>query len=249
MSSPALSARGLTKSFARGLARSPTTHVALRDVNLDVCRGEIVALVGCAGAGKTTLLQCLCGLLRCDSGTVRLFGEALERSGCSPAIAYLPAIPLFYPFLTPRDILEVRAARSGNGTARSEGVDRVLSTLGLDRVERCRISALSRETVRRVAIAEALVARPEVILADTDANALTPAFDDVTLEAIGSCAAAGAAVILASRDAAVVTSVATRILVLAEGRSTRTFVVESFGEPIVVVAGPRPARLLAERVH
>lgn len=222
LSVPALSARRLTKSFARGLARAATHVTALEAVDLDVHRGEIVGVVGGAGAGKTTLLQCLCGLLRADSGAVHR----------PHGISYVAAVPVFYPFLTPRDVLELSIGRRGRLSLRPDVVDWTLSSLELARVERSRIAALPYDALKRIAVAEALVLEPRVMLVDSNAADSVPAFDPVTLRAIASHAESGAAIVLAARDAAAVASVATRLILLEGGRNRS-----------------QPGRFVAERVH
>ena len=221
VSIPAVSARGLTKSFARGLARAATSVKALDSVDLDVHSGEIVGLVGSAGAGKTTLLQCLCGLLRVDSGAVR----------CPVKIAYVAAVPVFYPFLTPRDVLEVSMTRRGGSGMTPDVVERTLAVLALDRVATSRIAALPFDALKRIAVAEALVLQPRLMLVDSNPADSVP-FDAVTLRALAAHAQAGAAIVLGARHASAVASVATRLVLLEGGRNRS-----------------RPGRFVAERVH
>lgn len=221
LSIPAVSSRGLTKSFARGLARAASRVTALEAVDLDVDRGEIVGLVGSAGAGKTTLLQCLSGLLRTDAGTVR----------CPPKTAYVAAVPVYYPFLTPRDVLAVSIARRGLSGMWPVVVERTLSVLELDCVARLRIAALPRDALKRLAVAEALVLQPEAILVDSNPADRVP-FDAVTLRALAAYAATGTAIVIAARDATAVAPVAPRQVQLEGGRNTS-----------------KPGRIVAERVH
>ena len=114
MTASVLTLRGVAKTFARGLARAARRTAALCEVDLDLAPGEIVALNGADGAGKTTLLQCASGLLRVDAGEVRWFGDAFPGGGIVPGVAFVPAVPVFYPFLTVRDVLAYRASRDGS---------------------------------------------------------------------------------------------------------------------------------------
>jgi ABC-type multidrug transport system ATPase subunit len=246
----AVCARGLTKTFARGLARAARRTVALHEVDIDLRCGELLGLAGPEGAGKTTLLQCLCGLLKRDGGKVEVLGEPFDGCGCAPGISYVPAVPVFYPFFTVRDVLESRFARSLITTRRSYTVENVLRALDLSSIERCRISGLPREALRRLAIAEAVVSEPAVILVDTAASAVDPPVSAVSLKALQDCACAGAAVVVAARDASSIALGATRILLLDRGRIVRTFSLESLGEPIVDTPSPLLlSRRVAERVH
>ncbi|MGK2962974.1 MAG: ATP-binding cassette domain-containing protein [Gemmatimonadaceae bacterium] len=249
LAEPSLSGRGLTKAFRSGLARAPRRHVAIDSVNIDVRPGELLGIVGGAGAGKTTLLQCLCGLLKLDKGRVELFGDALDPGFCPLQVAYVPAVPVYYPFLTPRDVLQFRAARTPGPPADSRASSRILRSLELDGLDRCRISSLPGDVIRRVAVAEALAGRPEVVLVDSGAEDLFRPFGPAVLSALAGRAESGMAVVLATRDASAIAFTATRIFLLDEGRTARTFALESFGEPIIATGSPFASRVVAERVH
>jgi ABC-type multidrug transport system, ATPase component len=109
--SPLLRIRGLTRSFARGLARRTGGLMALEDIDLEIHRGDVIGIIGPEGAGKTSLLQCAAGLLKRDAGTVEWFGHLFPGGGCVPGVAFVPAVPVYYPFLTVRDVVEYRYAR------------------------------------------------------------------------------------------------------------------------------------------
>jgi ABC-type multidrug transport system ATPase subunit len=179
-----------------------------------------------------------------------LFGERLGAGVCPPQIAYVPAVPVYYPFLSERDVLELRLARNLFSPRRETLVDRTLSRLDLDSVARCRIGALPKDVLRSVALAEAFVGGPDVVLADTNASDLMPPLSPAALRALEQHAAEGCAVVVASRDVASLASVANRILLLDSGRIARTFSLESYGEPIIPDAFPPVGkRFVAERVH
>jgi ABC-2 type transport system ATP-binding protein len=248
LSIPALSSRGLCKSFARGLARDPRRTSAIRAIDIDLYPGELIGFIGTAGSGKTTLLQCMAGLLRPDAGKVEFFGESLQ-SGSSPAsIGYVPAVPVFYPFLTPRDIVQIRLARESLVPPGMDETRRILASLDLESVADTRVMALPRDVVRRVSIAEALAGSPAVILLDTSPADMISPLHPSALRALTANSEGGSAVIIATRDASSVAFAASRMFLLHEGRAVRSFALESLGEPIV---GRLPARnrFVAERVH
>src|SRR5689334_1529665 len=78
-----LSLRGVCNSYQAGIAGCSASVAVLRDVDLDVAPGELVAISSGVGAGKTTLLLCAAGMLRPDRGTVSWFGR-VNRAGVSP---------------------------------------------------------------------------------------------------------------------------------------------------------------------
>src|SRR5712671_1492007 len=81
---PALCVRGVSKVYRSGARGRALATPALREIRLDVDRGEIVGLVGRPGAGKSSLLLCLAGLLRADEGTITWFGEQITPHHVPP---------------------------------------------------------------------------------------------------------------------------------------------------------------------
>lgn len=226
-----LSVRGLRKSFAHGLARSPTRTLAINDIDLDLCSGEILGIAGDAGSGKTTLLQCTCGLLRPDRGIVNLRRDSASIQ-VDGAIAYVAPVPVYYPFLTVRDVVSLRAARAVSRETK-QSTDEALDRVDLRRAGNDLVAMLSPFELVRLSLAEALLTSPPVIMVDTNA-AESPVRDVLFRRVIQRIADTGAAVILASRNAAALESIATRTTMLTDGR----------------IADPRCASLfVAERMH
>jgi ABC-type multidrug transport system ATPase subunit len=201
----ALSIRGLRKSFARGLARCTRRTVAISDVDLDLYQSEIVALTGAEGSGKTTLLQCACGLLRPDSGSV------IARH----VVAYVPPIPIYYPFLTVRDVVALRVARTCS--CRGGAVEGVIDLVQLHHARNDIVATLSPGELTRLSIAEAMSANPAVVLIDTSTSrtALDGLCDFNLLDRI---AASGTAVMIGARETGEIESRVSREIRLSEGR-------------------------------
>src|SRR4029078_9195626 len=148
-SAPVISMRGVTKSFARGLARASRRTLAITDVDLEVYPGEVIVISGDEGAGKTTLLQCACSLLRSDEGAVK-----------HAVASYVAAVPVFYPFLTVHDVLALRGAKQ-------ERVETLVNAFELKPFAAGVVANLSMSGVKRLSIAEALGREPNVVLIDT----------------------------------------------------------------------------------
>ena len=153
----------------RNLAFSYRQQPVLRDVSFVVSPGETVSVVGANGAGKTTLLRVLATLAVPDSGVVMTDGQdALSRPlRYRRQIGYLPERVALYDDMTGKDYLHYRAMLKGEPAKR---VRRRVS----EAVEICRIGDQTRTSIRwlsaglrkRVALADALLLRPRVLLLD-----------------------------------------------------------------------------------
>lgn len=236
--SAALSMRAVRKSFGTVAAADPVAPPALRDVSLDVHVGEIVGVVGARGAGKTTLLLCAAGLIRADSGTVRWFG--IGDAGApgplpQPGVAFVPDHVAYYPFLTVREALEYYATlRDLPLDAREHRVVMALRRVALDGRATRRISTLSAGALRRLALAQAILARPRLLLLDAPSEALDEIGQAHVNVVVRELAYDGVAIVVATRDADVVRGVATRIVRLEGGRM-------AFPEALDVALERRPA--------
>ncbi|HKR09569.1 MAG TPA: ATP-binding cassette domain-containing protein, partial [Gemmatimonadaceae bacterium] len=105
---------------------------AVREVSLDIYRGETVGVVGRPGSGKTTLLLCLAGLLRPDAGSITWFGEQVTGHHVPPGLAYVPQRSGYYSFLTVREALEYYATLHDLSSAnRAAQVEAALRDVGL----------------------------------------------------------------------------------------------------------------------
>jgi ABC-type lipoprotein export system ATPase subunit len=170
MSEPLLSARGLSKSYAMGRR----TLEVLRSVDLDVARGEFLALRGASGAGKSTLLHLMGGLDSPNAGEIRFAGQNLAAFSESELthfrnrrVGFVFQAYHLLPELTALEnvCLPARVARISAGTAEKRGRE-LLARAGLqERVEH-KPFELSGGEQQRVAIARALINEPELLLAD-----------------------------------------------------------------------------------
>jgi predicted ABC-type transport system involved in lysophospholipase L1 biosynthesis ATPase subunit len=170
MSSPILSAVGLTKSYHTPAGELPI----LRGVDLAVAPGESVSIRGESGSGKTTLLYCLAGLEEIDRGEITWDGHGVTKmrpAERAPARARILGFVFQSYYLTPElDALEnVLLARRLVGPLRAEDTARardLLGRVGLGQRLRHAPGKLSGGEAQRVAVARALLNRPRLLLAD-----------------------------------------------------------------------------------
>ena len=170
MSEPLLSARGLSKSYAMGRR----TLEVLRSVDLDVARGEFLALRGASGAGKSTLLHLMGGLDSPNAGEIRFAGQNLAAFSESELthfrnrrVGFVFQAYHLLPELTALEnvCLPARVARISAGTAEKRGRE-LLARAGLQERTEHKPFELSGGEQQRVAIARALINEPELLLAD-----------------------------------------------------------------------------------
>jgi putative ABC transport system ATP-binding protein len=159
---------------------SKTYHVdhisvpALREVDLEVARGEFVTLAGPSGSGKTTLLNVIGGLDQPSAGAVTLEGRRVDR--LSPAeladlrlehVGFVFQAYNLIPVLTARENVEfVMELQGMSGSDRHRLSREILAEVGLDGMEERRPAELSGGQQQRVAVARAIVSHPSVVLAD-----------------------------------------------------------------------------------
>jgi ABC-type multidrug transport system ATPase subunit len=218
---PLLDIRALRKSFARGLARAHSRTCALLDVDVSLSWGEVLCVTGDEGAGKTALLQCAAGLLKRDSGTIRWFGEPMVAGSVPCDVVFVSATPLYYPFLTVRDVIQSKALRPDREPLTWSAVE-TLARLELDLRLDSRIADLSPAELRCLSIAEAVVQRPLAILIDTSPSELR-GLCGAAASALREFSEGGGAVMIAVRDAVPIADAATRIIMLHEGAVRKTF--------------------------
>ena len=195
---------------------------AVRGLTLTVSRGEIVGLIGANGAGKSTTLNAVMGLVPASGGDIRLGGrslrgrapEAVARSG----IALVPEGRRIFSELTVEENLRLGLAgrRSRDGTAAD--VERAYELFPVvQEFRRRQAGALSGGQQQQLAIARALVARPDVLLLDEPSLGLSPTVVDVVFDALAAIRDSGLAVLLVEQRAQRTVALAQRSHVLANG--------------------------------
>jgi len=209
---PALSLRGLRKSFERP---------AVDGLNLTVRAGELYALLGPNGAGKTTTLRLVAGLLRPDEGEIRVFGiDALARPvDAKQMMAWVSDEPMIYDKLTPFEYLEFVAGLWGISTAIAEiRAIELMGWLGLLPHAHERCEGFSKGMRQKVALSGALVHDPRLIILDEPLTGLDAASSRQVKDVLLARARAGGTVIMTTHILEVAERMAERIGVIAKGR-------------------------------
>lgn len=197
----------------------PTT--VLRDVELLVEPGEIVALLGANGAGKSTTIGVVAGLNRSIRGRITLDGEDLTRASAEArpgrGVAHVPEGRQLFPALSVEDNLELGAfsRRVGRREAMAT-VFELFPVLGQRR--RQRAGSLSGGEAQMLALGRALMCRPRYLLMDEPSLGLAPLLVGRVFDALASLADDGVGVLLAEQNASKALGIADRGMVLDRGR-------------------------------
>lgn len=188
-----------------GVTRRFGSFVAVRDVDLDVERGEVVGLVGANGAGKTTLIRMILGLLEPSAGAIRLFGERQSRAQ-RRRVGYVPQNLGLYRDLTATENLSFSAATFGV-------VPASLPTATEDAL----VAELALGLRRRIAFAAATQHDPDLLVLDEPTSGVSPLARSLLWDEIHLRAESGAAVLVSTHymDEA---DQADRVVLMASGR-------------------------------
>lgn len=208
MSTTALDLRRVSRRFHAGIDGCSATVTALREVSLQVVRGESVAVCGPPGAGKTTLLLVAAGVLAPDSGAVWR-APAAWVDDSSDALG----------FLTVRAALEyARTQRDLAGRDAVDDLDGVLRQTALLEVAQRRVAELTPGFRARLRVAHALLARPVLLCIDDPLAGLDAAERRRYAAFVGDLQRAGHALLLAARHRALLAPIAARVVALHAGR-------------------------------
>jgi ABC-2 type transport system ATP-binding protein len=161
----------------RGLGRSYGALVAVKDISFSVGRGEIVGFLGPNGAGKSTTLRMIVGYLGPSTGAVRVNGfDVIEQPLLArKAMGYMPETAPLYPEMRVREYLAFRARLKGISAAEQPSqIDQVVQKAGIGEVLRALIGTLSRGYRQRVALADALLGNPPLLILDEPTAGLDP---------------------------------------------------------------------------
>lgn len=203
---------------AAGLEVRYDKVLALSDLSFEMRPGEILAILGPNGSGKTTLFRLLLGLLRPCAGSLAVFGE---RPGLPASLARIGAtieVPSLYGHLSAMENLEITAHLKGG--SRPGQLQALLEEVDLAGTGKNPVATFSLGMRQRLALAQALVGRPELLILDEPTNGLDPEGIRWFREWVALAPAQrGLSVILSSHILHEVAQVAHRLILLKEGRS------------------------------
>lgn len=204
----------------KGLRRTFGGLVAIQGIDFSVEAGEVVGFIGPNGSGKSTLFNLLTGVLKPDSGQIRLFGKditglpthLIARAG----VARTFQIPLLFWNMTVRENL-FAASVEGDWTTVEERAQRVLALLDLERMQDHQARDLSGGQQRLLEMGRILMRDPKVVFLDEVAAGVHPRLRLIILKAIETLRDQGASIFVIEHDMELTQSICTRMVVMDAG--------------------------------
>jgi polar amino acid transport system ATP-binding protein len=214
-----LEVNGLTATYDGKL-------LVLDDVNIQVGKGEIVSVIGPSGSGKSTLLRVIMGLLRPQSGEVKLDGNPVDYGNRKSVKALRDRFAIVFQqfnlFQNMDALRNVTIAplkiRKRDARQVEEEATELLAKVGLGDKLRAYPDELSGGQQQRVAIARALALKPEILLLDEVTSALDPELVNEVLDAIRILAGDGMTMMIVSHEMGFVREISTEVIMMDEGK-------------------------------
>jgi phospholipid/cholesterol/gamma-HCH transport system ATP-binding protein len=220
MTSPKIALRGVTKSFG--------TKKVLQGIDLDVAAGESVVVIGGSGTGKSVLLKCILGLMRPETGSIKIDGEesvGLSDSGRAGIMRKFGMLfqggALFDSLRVWENVAFGPIQSDGMAPAKAKEIAIAkLGNVGLGRdIGELYPSELSGGMQKRVALARAIAREPEIIFFDEPTTGLDPIMADVINDLIVKCVSdLGATAVSITHDMASARKIGHRIAMLYDGK-------------------------------
>ncbi|HVE83898.1 MAG TPA: ABC transporter ATP-binding protein [Myxococcales bacterium] len=214
-------ARGLSKTYRLGFWMNRKVH-ALEGLDLELHPGEAFGLLGPNGAGKSTTLKILMNLVQASSGQARLFGRPPSDEGARRRVGYLPENPAPYEYLTGREFVKLCGTLCGLSGAELDGrVKEVLGVVGMERAADLLVRRYSKGMIQRIALAQALIHRPALLVLDEPTSGLDPVGRRLMRDIILEERQRGTTVLFCTHIIPDVEAVCDRVAVLVGGRAVR----------------------------
>ena len=200
----------------RNLAKLYDHKRGLAPTSFDVSKGELIAIVGHNGAGKSTLLKMLASWIVPDGGTVMMDGIDLKnRAAVVRKVGFIPEVPNLFDFFSVEYNLKLFAALSRTPFLR---VEEILGEFNLIPFRKSKVQALSKGLMQRVNIGRALLADPPLLILDEPTSGLDFEMTREIYRLLNTMHDAGKTIIFTSHRPEEIKNLATRIMVLHEGR-------------------------------
>ncbi len=229
----------------QSLRKSFGTNEVLKGIDLQVARGEVIAIIGKSGSGKSTLLRCINGLEEFQSGSLTVNGKPLLYGNASAmrelrqqvgmifqSFNLFPHLSVGKNIMLAPSLVKKKDAKAAEAHARQ-----LLERVGLSEKFDAHADQLSGGQQQRVAIARALAMEPAVLLCDEITSALDPELVGEVLRVVEALAVEGMTLLMVTHEMSFARKVSDRVIFMHEGR------VHEMGPPGQVFANPQTPEL------
>lgn len=208
---PAVEVRDLIKNYGK-------SSRGLNGVSVTIGRGETFALLGPNGAGKTTFVKCLLGLLTPNSGSISLFGRPATAPVTRTGVGFVPETPRFAGFLSAPEVMRMHGGLIGLSGDELDGqIERRLAAADLLDAPK-RVREFSKGMVRRLALAQALLGSPRLVVLDEPTADLDPIGRRAVRNQMAALKESGATIILNSHLLSEVERLCDHVAIMNKGR-------------------------------
>ena len=226
-----ISLQGVRKTF-RDFWLRPTVK-AVDGLDLEVRRGEVFGLLGPNGSGKSTTIKMILGLLEPTEGRISMFGLSPRSVAARARLGYLPELSYLHPFLTARETIMYYAGLCDiSRPVAAERARELLKMVKLEEFANRAVAGFSKGMARRVALASALVGKPELLVLDEPTSGLDPVSTKEVKTLVKALAANGMTVLMTSHLLADAGDVCDRVMILDRGKSVAEGRVADLGESL-----------------
>lgn len=202
--------------YRPGIFKSKT--YGIKNISLEVEKGEAFGFLGHNGAGKTTAIKCLMGLQHPTSGSVYIDGINTSNPESRRRVGFLPEQPYFYDHLSIEELLAFFGGLAGiESSILSARINEVLTKLGIAGRKSSRIRTLSKGLMQRVGLAQALLSNPELLVLDEPFSGLDPIGRREFRDIFNELKASGVTLFMSSHILSDVEAICTRAAILVRG--------------------------------
>lgn len=238
----------LSKTYRLGFLMNRKVR-ALEDLDMTIQPGQVYGLLGPNGAGKSTTIKIVMNLVQASSGTARMFGKPPTDTAVRRKVGFVPENPAPYEYLTGREFVQLAADLGGvpGSEVRARSAE-VLESVGMSRAADLQIRRYSKGMIQRIALAQAVVHRPLLLILDEPTSGLDPVGRRMVRDFILAERNRGTTVLFCTHIIPDVETLCDRVAVLVNGQRVREGKVEelltaSIPQMEVVLEGLSEAQL------
>jgi ABC-2 type transport system ATP-binding protein len=191
---------------------------AIKEINFEIKKGEVVGLLGHNGAGKTTIMKCIMNLIFPQKGTIKIFGMESSKKIVREYIGYLPENPYLPGYYKVKEIFYLGIMLKKLNKDKMEGeLKEYIKYFELENYENKEVSSLSKGNLQKVAIIFSLLGNPDIFLWDEPSQSLDPVMRKKLKELIIKKKGEGKTFLISSHILTEIEKVCDRIILIKNG--------------------------------